>query len=40
MTATSDDSDTGNDLAFAILMIAVSVLVFLAIRKSERSGIA
>jgi len=40
MTATTEDSDNRGELTFAILMIAVSVLIFLVIRRSERSRVA
>ena len=37
MTATSESSGDRSGLWFAVLMIVVSVLIFLAIRSSERS---
>jgi len=37
MLATGDGRDDGNDRLFAVVMIALSVLIFLAVRRSERS---
>lgn len=36
MSATGDERDDGNERLFAVLMIALSVLIFLAVRESER----
>jgi len=36
MPATGDDRDDGNDRLFAVAMIALSVIIFLAVRESER----
>lgn len=37
MATTSEETGKRSDLRFAVLMIAVSVLIFLAVRRSERS---
>jgi hypothetical protein len=37
MTATSKSDDDTNEMAFAILMLILSVIIFLAVRNSERS---
>lgn len=36
MPATGDERDDGNERLFAVVMIALSVLIFLAVRRSER----
>lgn len=40
MSATGEEPDDGNELLFAVVMIALSLLIFLAIRETEgsRSG--
>lgn len=38
MTATRERDDSNNETVFAILMIVLSVIIFLAIRNSEKSG--
>ncbi len=37
MTATREERDDGSEWAFAVVMIVLSVLIFLAIRRSEGS---
>jgi hypothetical protein len=37
MTATKKREDSNNETVFALLMIALSVIIFLAIRNSEKS---
>jgi len=37
MPATGDERDDGDERLFAVIMIALSVLIFLAVRESERS---
>ncbi len=38
MTTTGEDEEAGSEAAFAILMIVVSVLIFVAVRRSERAS--
>jgi hypothetical protein len=38
MTATEDEDTTGNERAFAVLMIVLSLIIFLAVLRSERSN--
>ncbi len=38
MTATRERDGVGSGAAFAVVMIVLSVVVFLAVRDSERSG--
>lgn len=38
MTTTGEDEETGSEAAFAVLMIVVSVLIFIAVRRSERAN--
>ena len=37
MTAIEEEGGVGSETGFAILMIVVSVIIFLAVRDSERS---
>jgi len=38
MSVREDGDDTGTERAFAVLMIVLSVVIFLAVRRSERSN--
>lgn len=37
MTETREERDDGSELRFAVVMVVLSVLIFLAIRRSEGS---
>jgi hypothetical protein len=38
MTATGERGESSNEAAFALLMLVLSVLVFLAVRRTERAS--
>jgi hypothetical protein len=37
MTATREKDDSNSEMAFVVLMLVLSVIIFLVIRNSERS---
>jgi hypothetical protein len=38
MTATEGGEESSSETAFAILMVVLSVLIFLAVRRTERAS--